>query len=225
MNSMLMSKVLIILLTGLVFVMNPVRTIAEEANNKSDAALIGILNSIKEKEKTIKTFSAQFVQVKKSKLLKEPLYSKGVMYFDAAGKFLWKVIEPSPVTILLENNTVLIHYPDLSKTVERRVNNVDNILGRYIGIGQSLEELNKRYAIKLLPSSDETHYHLSLKPKDSTIPRYISLIEVEVNSQELIPDKIRLKEPEGDYTLIQLKYTSINQPLSPGIFTIKPRQE
>ena len=216
-----LSKVYIIsisLILSLFLYLYPVSP--SETDQQSESELSWVIKKIKEKEKTLKTFTANFVQTKKTYLLQEPLYSEGLIYFDFTGKMLLKVTTPSPVMILLKDNMMFIYYPDLSKTKERYLGKIDNILKKYFGIRQSIEELQKRYSIQLVSKTHSDSYHLKLIPKIKTIARYIDVIEVMVSPKHWLPERIHFKEMNGDYTSIQLEFTSINEPLPPGIFTI-----
>jgi len=130
-----------------------------------------------------------------------------------------KVTSPSPLIVLLKNNLLFIYYPDLSKAEERYLGN-EEILKKYFGIRQSIEELQKRYSIQLVSKTHSDSYHLKLIPKIKAIARYIDSIEVVVSSKHWLPEGIHFKEVKGDYTSIRLEFTSINEPLPPGIFTI-----
>jgi outer membrane lipoprotein-sorting protein len=191
-----------------------------ETDLQSESELSWVIENIKEKEKILKTFTAKFVQTKKTYLLQEPLYSEGLIYFDYTGTMLFKVISPSPLMILLKNNLVLIYYPDLSKTEKRHLGRGDNVFEKYFGIGQSVEELEKRYEIQLTSQTHSDGYHLKLIPKKKAVAKHIDMIEVVVSPKHWLPERIHFKEVKGDHTSLCLQFTSINEPLPPGIFTI-----
>ena len=190
-----------------------------ETDLQSESELSWVIKNIKEREKGLKTFTANFAQTKKTCLLQEPLHSEGLIYFDSAGTMLLQLTSPSPLKVLLKDNMLFIYYPDLSKAEEKYLGS-DNILKKYFGIGQSIEELEKQYEIQLVSKTHSDGYHLKLIPRMKAIHRYIHSIEVVVNSKNWLPERIHFNEVKGDYTSIRLQFTSINEPLPPGIFTI-----
>ena len=196
----------------------PYAVCPSETESQSETELSWVMKNIKEKEKNLKTLTAKFSQTKKTKLLREPLHSEGIIYFDSSGKMLLKVISPSPLIILLKDSMLLTYYPDLSKTEERYLTRTDTILKKYFGIGQSIEELKKQYAIQLVSKTHSESYHLKFIPKMKPIKKYIDSIEVEVSPKHWLPNHIHFKETKGDYTSLKLYFISINEPLPQGIF-------
>ena len=196
-----------------------------ETGLELESKLSWVLKNIKEKEKTLKTFTAKFVQTKRTYLLKEPLHSEGLIYFDSKGKMLWKVTSPSPLVVLMKDRLLVIYYPDLSKSEERRLGRTDRVLKKYFGIGQSIEDLKKQYEIQLIPETHSQGYHLKLIPKKKAIARHIDSIEVMVSSKHWLPERIHFKEVKGDHTSLWLQFTSVNEPLPPDIFTINHTED
>lgn len=220
MRKFLFKKYIVPISLGLSLFLYPYQVFPSETDLQSEPELSWVMENIKEKEKGLKTFTAKFVQTKKTYLLQEPLHSEGVIYFDRTGKVLLRVISPSPLIVLLKDNMLLVYYPDLSKTEERYLGRTDDILKKYFSIGQSIEELKKQYAIQLVSKTHSDGYRLKLIPKMKAITKYIKTIEVLVSPKHWLPERIHFKEVKGDSTSLRLEFTSINEPLPPGIFTI-----
>ena len=125
----------------------------------------------------------------------------------------------------MKDRFLVIYYPDLSKSEERRLGRPDRVLKKYFGIGQSIEELKKQYEIQLIPETHSQGYHLKLIPKKKAIARHIDSIEVMVSSKHWLPERVHFKEVKGDHTSLWLQYTSVNEPLPPDIFTINHTED
>ena len=216
-----LSKYLIIVILSLSLFEGSYALYSSEADVKSESKLNWVINNIKQKEKTLKTFTATFLQTKKSQLLREPFESEGLIYFDFSGKLLMKVIRPSPLTFLLKNNQQIVYYPDTSKVEKRTFSKGDDITRKYLGIGEPIEALKKRFEIELTNDQSSRGYHLKMIPKNKTTARHINVIEVMVDSEHWLPYRIHFKEKKGDSTTIQLQFTSINEPLPQDIFSIE----
>ena len=220
MREALFTKYIILLLSGVSLLLLPYSLFPSETDPRSESELSRVIRSIKEKEKSLKTFTARFVQNKKTHLLQEPLHSEGMVYFDHTGKILLKVTSPSPLVLLLKDNLLIVYDPNLSKVKKRRLGRGDNIVKKYFGIGQSVEELKKRYEIQLIPKTHSGTYQLKLIPKIKAIARHIDTIEVAISPKSWLPERIHFKESKGDHTSVRLEFTSINEPLPPDIFTV-----
>jgi len=199
----------------------PLHLFSSEAGHQSTSELVRVLKNIKEKEKTLKTFIATFVQIKKSQLLRETLKSEGLIYVDFSGKILIKVIHPSLLTLLLKDNMQVVYYPDLAKAEKKMIGRTDNILSKYLGIGQTLEMIQERFEIGLGDKISSGGYHLKMIPINTATARHIDMIDVVVNRKNGLPEQIYFKEKQGDYTTIQLEYKAINAPIPSGIFSIE----
>ena len=199
--------------------------LAGENDKNPESKLDWILKTIKEKEKGLKTLSGTFRQTKKTSLLKEPLYSEGKVYFDSTGKLLFEVTSPSPLIILMEGDRFLIHYPDLLKTEEISAAKNSHILKTYFGIGRTIQELKKRYDIRLITGTDSEQYHLRMIPKKRSMKKYIDFIDVAVNPENWLPETIDFREKEGDQSSIELRFNMINEPLPKDIFRINMHED
>ena len=177
-----------------------------------------ILMKIKDKEKTLQTFIAGVKQIKKTQLFKEPLHSEGMIYFDKSGKLLLKMTQPSPVIIFFKDDRVYVHYPDYDKTEETYIGN--HFFEKYLGLGKSVDEFYEQYSVEIFPTPKSGRYQLKMAPKEERMAKKIELIDVFINSSDMLPDQIRILEKDGDDTTISLKFTTINQPLPEDIFNI-----
>ncbi len=218
MNNYSPKKYAIFIFVGLSLYSYACPVFSSETDTLTASKLDWIMTNIKEKEKNLKTFTARMVQAKKTRLLRDPLHSEGFIYFDYTGKTLLKITAPSPLIVLLKDNVLFVYYPDLSKVKETFIGN--NVLKKYFGIGQSVEDLRKRYVIKLMSETPSDGYHLKLIPKHKTIAKHIDSIEVTVSPENWLPQRICFKEKEGDWTAIRLEFISVNEPLPAGIFSI-----
>jgi outer membrane lipoprotein-sorting protein len=196
---------------------------ASEKGQEPESRLDWILENMKKKEKSIKTFTAAFTQTKESTLLKDPLLTEGRIYFDHRGKMLFKVTHPFPLLVLLENGALTIHYPDLSETRERYLGR--NFIETYFGVGQSVEKLQEAYVVHLMSEATAERCRLKLIPKSKAMARRIDVVVVTVSLQTWLPEEIMVREKGGDRMDTRLEFLSFNQPLPPDVFEIPKSEE
>ena len=211
--------ILMIVCLSVLYYASPV--LPHESNVQSESELDRVIKKIKEKEATLKTFTATFKQTKASDLLREPLYSEGIVYFDIDNGILMNVISPSPLTLLLKGNQQVLYYPDLSRIEKKSFGKTDDFFRQYLGIGDSVKKLKTKFEIDLVANSNAKYYHLKLVPKQRGMAKHIKEIDVVVDSSYWLPEKVQFKGEKGDYTTIQMEYTSINEPLPSTIFEIE----
>ena len=89
---------------------------------------------------------------------------------------------------------------------------------QYLGIGESVNTLKARFNIEMVANSSAKHYHLKLIPKQPGTAKHIESIDVVVDTGHWLPEQIQFKEKKGGHTTIQMRYTSINEPLPSNIF-------
>ena len=219
MREVLFRTQIVLLFSAMSLLLLPHSVSSREADPQPESELSRVMENIKEKEESLKTFTAKFVQNKTTHLLQEPLHSEGVIYFDYTGKMLLKVTSPSPLVLLLKDNLLLVYDPDSSKAKRRHLRKGGSILRKYFGIGQSIEELKKRYEIQLTSKTQGT-YRLKLIPRTKAGRKHIDAIEVFVSPKNWLPEQIYFRESKGDHTSVRIEFTSINDPLPRGIFTV-----
>lgn len=195
---------------------HPQMVLSSETGHQSE--LKWLLDQMKERETNLSSLTANFMQTKKTHLLREPLQSKGQLYYDSAGKILFKVTDPSSVIVLIRNGLILTYYPDISRAEERYLGR--NIIREYFGIGMSIDELRKQYKIEIVSKIAGNGYRLKLTPLTETMAKRIDTIEIETKPIQWLPEHIYIQEKGGDSTAIRLDFTSINKPLPENIFTV-----
>lgn len=177
-----------------------------------------LLEKIKDKEKTIQTFTAKIRQTKKTQMLQAPLQSEGLIYYDHVGRLLFKMTEPSPIIILFKEGRIFIQYPDIGKIEETYIGN--DFLKNYMGFQASIEHLYEQYSIAIYSNPEFNRYRLTMAPKETRMAKRIDMIEVIIRAIDLLPEQIQILEKDGDITSITLEFTSINQSLPLNIFDI-----
>lgn len=198
----------------------PYFSFSSETDNQSELNLEEVIQHIQTKEESLDTFVAKFVQVKRSRLLKEPLYSQGLIYFDRQGKILWKTTKPFPLVVLIIDDSLYLDYPDMAKTKRRNVARSVKPLKKYFGFGQSIEQLRQLYEMGLSHETNPNTISLRLVPKSKAISKRIETIEVVINTKNWLPEQVCFKEAKGGYTLLTLYFTLMNAGLPEGIFSL-----
>ena len=179
-----------------------------------------ILSNIKESELKVKTFTASFKQFQQNHLLMAPLVSRGLMSYDHSGKLLMEISHPEPYVILLNDRMIIMGDPVKKTFKKKSFPGRDALLKRYMGAGQPIEVLKQKYDIRLVNDCTGTDCRLDLVPKKRDRKMPFQFIRVTIDTRQWLPKRIRLEEPNNDYTEFELSYLTINSPLPEDLFTI-----
>jgi outer membrane lipoprotein-sorting protein len=186
-----------------------------------------VLEQLQSKAKTLKSLKGSFEQRKYSRLLVRPIDSKGELFWQPPGRFRWQVIQPDPLTLVVNEDQVLLLYPDLEKaTLYRGPTGVD-LLGRIMGATDDPQSFQRQYAIKIrlvARAGGSSWIQMNMEPKTTTHSRYFQRLEVKIDPETWLPNEIAILEGNGDWSLIYLSNLIENANLSHGLFSVEPPQ-
>lgn len=179
-----------------------------------------ILNAVREKAKSLKSFTVKFAKLKQTARPVRLLLSEGTVCFEDPGKLLIEITGALPMKLLFMDSLLTLYYPDLSKIEKSYVGN--SMLRKYFGIGEPLEKLKQKYDIRLTSTDfSPDAYRLQFIPKTKYLLKYINFLGIIVNSHSWLPTQIEFRTANGDYTTLGLQFLSINEPVPPAVFTIE----
>jgi outer membrane lipoprotein carrier protein len=189
-------------------------------DNPPVSSLDRILLNIKDREQRLKTFTASFKQTQKNALLKDPLISEGMMFYDQSGKILMKIIRPEAFVLLINDRSVILEDPVSNTFKQKTLPGRNTFIKRYLGTGQSLEALKDTYDIRISRACTDRDCQLEIAPKKRSRNMPFQSIRLTVGTRMWLPQVIFLEEPNGDTTMIEITYHTINDPLPADTFRI-----
>jgi outer membrane lipoprotein-sorting protein len=211
---------LLTLLFSLVLWLGPLPAPAAATPDAPDAETLRIIEQIQAREASLRTFSARFEQIQKSRLFADVVHSEGIIYYDAAGKLLFQVTSPAPLSILFDGEWVVIHDPEQGRTQRRHVGSRQNLLRSYFGMGQHLADLLRRFEIKATGNSPLPGVTLRMIPRPDRISRHVQLISADVDDKSWLPRQIYIQRSETEWSRLHLEFTSIDHPLPENAFEV-----
>lgn len=174
------------------------------------AAEDSLIARIIEKQKKIRTISADFTQEKHSAMLVRPLVSKGHFRFRAPDRVAW--LYEGEVQMVSDGVNLTIFYPEL---MEAEVVPVQHSMIR-LPLSFSLEEFRKHFT--LTASEEGGSYKVVLTPLgDSAV---FSQMVVRL-TKDGAPSSAEILEQIGDRSIIQFRNQEINKELSDREFSIE----
>jgi outer membrane lipoprotein carrier protein len=156
------------------------------------------------------TLSADFVQFRHSSYLAKPAESRGKLYFSKPDKVLWKYQSPQAIEILFKDKKMSVKENGRSKEAGKRWEKLQGLITQS-STGELFESKEFRY--RFLKGGK-----VILTTVDPQLKRYISQIDLQFDEYAL--SEIKMVEPKGDYTLVQLKNKQVNKKLDADIFNL-----
>jgi len=182
-----------------------------------------ILSQVAKVQKAAQTVSAEFILEKKMSLLASPVRAEGVLYITKPDKIYWGVKEPIASTLIVNGNTLWMHYPSLRQVDKVDISGKQKMVMRYVGMNEEGAVIKENYRIRLLDNPEEKGiFVLELLPKNVRMSKRIAKIKAWVDSQTWFLSRLDLWEPNGDYSSVKLRGVKLNAPIQDSIYQFKP---
>jgi outer membrane lipoprotein-sorting protein len=168
-----------------------------------------LVGRVIEKQKSIKTISADFDQEKHSAMLNTPLVSQGHFSFQSPDKVAW--IYTGQVQIVSDGKNLTVYYPELK---EAEIIPVQKSLIR-LPLNFNLEEFRHHFLLAVVERKGT--YTVTLSPVEETSMFSKMIITL---SGEGVPQTVEIFEKGGDRSLITFKNQKVNTKIPPGSFVL-----
>ncbi len=186
------------------------QTIAAEP--PADSMLARILQAFDQKQKETGTMVAQFTERKDLKLLAKPVVSRGQFFYNHPNQVRWEYLDPDRKVFVITESLYVAYYPALKRAEEVPIKKfIGKRLFRFIGLGQSIDDLGKYYEFRLAPKSDIKDTHLLLlTPRKKRIRDRVAEMKIWVDAATFLPRQLQYLEADGDSTLLTFHDIRVN---------------
>jgi outer membrane lipoprotein carrier protein len=169
-----------------------------------DAELAAVLEAFDRAQRATTTLIASFTEEKRLKLLARPVVSRGELYFHRPNQVRWEYLEPDRKIFVITEDRYLAYYPALKRAEEVPIKKfIGRRLFRFIGLGQSIDELSRSYSFRLEPTSDLEGTHLLvLTPRKRKVRERMAEMKIWVDATTHLPRRLQYFETDGDTTLL-----------------------
>lgn len=187
-----------------------------------DPMLAKILEQFDLRQKETATMVAQFTERKDLKLLARPVLSRGEFVYNRPNQVRWEYIEPNRKVFVITEDMYVAYYPALKRAEEVPIKKfVGKRLFRFIGVGQSIEELGKYYEFRMAPESDIKGTHLLLlRPRKRSLRERVAEMKIWVDASTFLPRQLQYLEADGDSTLLTFEDIRVNVQVASDRFRI-----
>jgi outer membrane lipoprotein-sorting protein len=153
--------------------------------------------------------TASFVEKKTTRLLREPLVTRGTIAFESPDKFRRKVIGNNPSLSVSDGKTLWIYYPNFNEAEQYRRGSrdfFDDALAA-LTVGLSFENVENYYKLQMFP--DRGGYRMVLMPRNRKLRRVIEQLTIFLNpemkvrrTEAILPNRDTI---ETEYSNVQRK--------------------
>ncbi|WP_027185251.1 LolA family protein [Desulfovibrio inopinatus] len=184
------------------------------AQNETD-----LLQEIESKARNVSTLDTQFTQIKTMSMFKTSMKSSGRLVFASPDKLRWEYLEPFHAGFVIDGENCHRLGADQSKVSPLQTGCTDPILRAlskrlFAWMQLDMSALKKENTVSVLSSEPLA---IVLYPLNSQTSGIASMT-MQFTQPDMTVEHIVIHESEGDETRIDFHETTINAPLSKGLF-------
>ena len=177
---------------------------------------------VRTEQKTLRSLEASFTQRKESEMLLEPEEAHGHFSYLAPDRVRWEYVEPNPMTVLIDDESMTTWYRDLKRADEIPVGRHSERALQFMGASGTLETLLDYFRVRAtFPRDGASPYRLSLDPRYERIAKRIEEMEIWIDRERFVPVKLRYVEPGGDVTEYTFSDIELNGEIPPERFELE----
>lgn len=174
--------------------------------------LEALLDRVRIEQGKVESLQADFVQLKESSMLLEPLESRGEIAFSAPDKVRWEYEIPNPISILIVDAEMTTWYRDIEQAERISVGRQSQRVIQYLGVGSSMDDLLDYFILTLTVPLDESDpYVFELAPRFDKVAKRVQGMTIWVDPELFLPLRLRYLESDGDVTDIRFDRLRVNE--------------
>ncbi len=172
------------------------------------------VNNTAQKSNTIVN---EFVQLKHIDFLSNDIESSGDLYFKKPNIIKWSYTNPYQYSVIFRDKKLFINDSGKKSDLNLGTNKIFEKLNDLIAKSVSGDMLNDdQFTMSFFKKNHI--YLVKLIPKEENLGSMFKQIELSFSKSDYLVSSVKLIEPSGDFTLINFKNKSINQPISNEVF-------
>ena len=170
-----------------------------------EVRLASILREINRTQHEIRDVTAEVTQIRTGPLMTTPLVSKGTMYFKRPDRIRLDMLPPNPSVTVLSEGVLWIYFPDDKVAQRYHVQDNPNLTKWLLVFQDPIATLGQRVTLGRETGTTAT---LILDPAEDLV--IFQNITLSFDTSRWMLQSLELQEKNGDHTIINYQYTSIN---------------
>jgi outer membrane lipoprotein-sorting protein len=185
------------------------------------AKVSALIDHVVSRQRSLRSLRADFVQVKHSDLLLDPVTSTGEFAYLAPDLVRWDYHQPDAMVVLFDHDSVTTFHPRQRRAERVRVSRRDRRFVRAMAGTLPLDDLISHFTILMRDTGAPDPFVLELEPNRGSLIRKLSSLIVEIDRDLMLPIVIEYNESDGDSTRYEFHGLEIDPPLEEGRFHLE----
>ena len=184
-----------------------------------------LIDQVVQRQRSLRALRADFVQVKRSTLLLQPVTSTGEFAYLAPDRVRWDYRKPDAMVVLFASDSVTTYHPRQQLVERVRVSSRDRRFVRVMAGTLPLDDLTSQFRITLRDTGAPAPYRLQLEPNRGSMIRKLDSLAVEIDRNLLLPIVVEYFESDGDSTRYEFHHLELDPQLEESRFTLELSDE
>jgi outer membrane lipoprotein-sorting protein len=180
-----------------------------------------LLDKMEKAIEPLRTFEADFVQVRHLALTDEKVEATGRLRFLAPNYFRLDYRSPDADVLTMSGDSMMVYFQALKQAQRYRVDESEATQNMFLLFSARKGLLGKKYDVSLAPPSPEGQA-LRFQPLDDALDYPITEIQVHLNRKTGLPERLLFREQGGDVVLFRLATPKTNRKMTSNDFVFVP---
>lgn len=195
-------------------------TLLISATNRA-AELEDVMAGFDATQSGMQTLSARFVETTSNNLLKDPVVARGRFFLTRPDSIRWEYDTPEEMSFIIASDQYTGYFPTQKRAETRSIKRWSERIFRFIGLGQSMAELEKFYNIQLEPTDDTDQYKLVLEPRKRRVRKRVETVTFILDASTLLPERVEYRAKNGNKRVIVFEEILLNPDLATSLYTME----
>jgi outer membrane lipoprotein carrier protein len=184
------------------------------------AKLAELIDRVVERQRSLRSLRADFVQVKHSELLLAPVTSTGEFIYLAPDRVRWDFRKPDSMVVLFASDSVTTYHPRQQLAERVRVSRRDRRFVRAMAGTLPLDDMTSQFRVTLRDEGAPAPYCLRLEPNKGSMIRKLDSLVVEIDRKLMLPVVVEYNEKDGDSTRYEFHHLELDPQLEESRFEL-----
>ncbi len=185
------------------------------------AKLAELIDRVVERQRSLRSLRADFVQVKHSALLLAPVTSTGEFIYLAPDRVRWDFRKPDSMVVLFASDSVTTYHPRQQLAERVRVSRRDRRFVRAMAGTLPLDDMTSQFRVTLRDEGAPAPYCLRLEPNKGSMIRKLDSLVVEIDRELMLPVVVEYNERDGDSTRYEFHGLELDPQLEESRFELE----
>ena len=194
---------------------------SEEIPITKETCHLDILERITERTASLKSWSADFRQVRMASLLKDPVLSTGKMHVLQPGRLRWDQDSPVQSVMTVNDKKVFVYLP--GKKAARTYEMSKRFSPQHIFIPGPdwMKRIRKYFEGEVIEVTDKS-VTVSIVPKKKRLKKVLKSATIQANRHTWLMELVKVERTDEDYVKVYLSKHAIANELTPPFFEYQP---